>query len=230
MRALINYRGLTTDGVINHIVDFVTLLWQNHPFREGNTRTTAVFVIKYLRSIGFEVNNDLFAENSWYFRNALVRANYRNPLKNIEPDRSFLIKFFRNLMLGEQNDLKNRYMLIGYAGSIGIPTSTPTSTRTSTRTSTHTSTRTSSRDSLVILSENVKRLVLFVGNEERSVKEMMEVAGLKNRSNFLKYSLMPAITEGLIRMKYPDLPRHPRQRYLLTVKELAVYKEYGGRI
>ena len=226
MRALINYRGLTTDGVINHIVDFVTLLWQNHPFREGNTRTTAVFVIKYLRSIGFEVNNDLFAENSWYFRNALVRANYRNPLKNIEPDRSFLIKFFRNLMLGEQNDLKNRYMLIGYAGSIGIPTST----RTSTRTSIHTSTRTSSRDSLVILSENVKRLVLFVGNEERSVKEMMEAAGLKNRSNFLKYSLMPAITEGLIRMKYPDLPRHPRQRYLLTVKELAVYKEYGGRI
>mgnify|MGYP004542867049 CR=1 FL=1 len=218
MRALINYRGLTTDGVINHIVDFVTLLWQNHPFREGNTRTTAVFVIKYLRSIGFEVNNDLFAENSWYFRNALVRANYRNPLKNIEPDRSFLIKFFRNLMLGEQNDLKNRYMLIGYAGSIGIPTSTRTSTRTS------------SRDSLVILSENVKRLVLFVGNEERSVKEMMEAAGLKNRSNFLKYSLMPAITEGLIRMKYPDLPRHPRQRYLLTVKELAVYKEYGGRI
>lgn len=214
MRALINYRGLTTDGVINHIVDFVTLLWQNHPFREGNTRTTAVFVIKYLRSIGFEVNNDLFAENSWYFRNALVRANYRNPLKNIEPDRSFLIKFFRNLMLGEQNDLKNRYMLIGYAGSIGI----------------HTSTRTSSRDSLVILSENVKRLVLFVGNEGRSVKEMMEAAGLKNRSNFLKYSLMPAITEGLIRMKYPDLPRHPRQRYLLTVKGLAVYKEYGGRI
>lgn len=205
---------MTTDGVINHIVDFVTLLWQNHPFREGNTRTTAVFVIKYLRSIGFEVNNDLFAENSWYFRNALVRANYRNPLKNIEPDRSFLIKFFRNLMLGEQNDLKNRYMLIGYAGSIGI----------------HTSTRTSSRDSLVILSENVKRLVLFVGNEGRSVKEMMEAAGLKNRSNFLKYSLMPAITEGLIRMKYPDLPRHPRQRYLLTVKGLAVYKEYGGRI
>ena len=218
MRALINYRGLTTDGVINHIVDFVTLLWQNHPFREGNTRTTAVFVIKYLRSIGFEVNNDLFAENSWYFRNALVRANYRNPLKNIEPDRSFLIKFFRNLMLGEQNDLKNRYMLIGYARSIGIYTST------------HTSTRTSSRDSLVILSENVKRLVLFVGNEERSVKEMMEAAGLKNRSNFLKYSLMPAITEGLIRMKYPDLPRHPRQRYLLTVKGLAVYKGYGGRI
>ena len=89
-----NYKGLTTDEIIEHIVDFVTLLWQNHPFREGNTRTTAVFVIKYLQSIGFKVNNDLFANNSWYFRNALVRANYRNPLKGIEPNKSFLIKFF----------------------------------------------------------------------------------------------------------------------------------------
>lgn len=108
------YKGLTTDEIINHIVDFVTLLWQNHPFREGNTRTTAVFVIKYLRSIGFRANNDLFAENSWYFRNALVRANYRNPSKGVEPNKSFLVKFFRNLMLGEQHELKNRYMLIGY--------------------------------------------------------------------------------------------------------------------
>lgn len=93
-----SYRGLTTDEIISHIVDFVALLWQNHPFREGNTRTTAVFVIKYLRSIGFKVNNDLFADNSWYFRNALVRANYRNPSKGIEPDNTFLIKFFRNLV------------------------------------------------------------------------------------------------------------------------------------
>lgn len=88
-----NYKGLNTDEIIDHIVDFVTLLWQNHPFREGNTRTTAVFVIKYLRSIGFKVDNDLFADNSWYFRNALVRANYRNPSKGIEPNKSFLIKF-----------------------------------------------------------------------------------------------------------------------------------------
>ena len=73
-----NYSGLSYDQIIAHIVDFVSLLWQNHPFREGNTRTTAVFIIKYLRSCGFKVNNDLFADNSWYFRNALVRANYRN--------------------------------------------------------------------------------------------------------------------------------------------------------
>ena len=126
-----SYKGLSTDEIISHIVDFVTLLWQNHPFREGNTRTTAVFVIKYLRSIGFKVDNDLFADNSWYFRNALVRANYRNPSKGIEPDKTFLVKFFRNLMLGEQNVLKNRYMLIGYSdinnGSIDTHTSTHTS-------------------------------------------------------------------------------------------------------
>lgn len=208
-----NYNGLSTDGIIAHIVDFVTLLWQNHPFREGNTRTTAVFVIKYLRSIGFEVDNDLFANNSWYFRNALVRANYRNPSKGIEPDKSFLVMFFRNLMLGEQNELKNRYMLIGNSDA--------DSTHTSTRTSTHTS----MMDIAAGLSDNVKRLILSIGSEEKSVKEMMDVVGLKNRPNFLEYSLEPAIVEGLVRMKYPNSPRHPRQKYLLTVKGLAVYDE-----
>lgn len=208
-----NYNGLSTDGIIAHIVDFVTLFWQNHPFREGNTRTTAVFVIKYLRSIGFEVDNDLFANNSWYFRNALVRANYRNPSKGIEPDKSFLVMFFRNLMLGEQNELKNRYMLIGNSDA--------DNTHTSTRTSTHTS----MMDIAAGLSDNVKRLILSIGSEEKSVKEMMDVVGLKNRPNFLEYSLEPAIVEGLVRMKYPNSPRHPRQKYLLTVKGLAVYDE-----
>lgn len=106
------YKGLSTDEMVDHICHFVSLLWQNHPFREGNTRATAVFIIKYLRSCGFNVNNDLFADNSWYFRNALVRANYRNMAKGIDPDMSFLNKFFRNLLLGEHHELKNRYMLI----------------------------------------------------------------------------------------------------------------------
>lgn len=207
------YKGLTTDEIINHIVDFVTLLWQNHPFREGNTRTTAVFVIKYLRSIGFRANNDLFAENSWYFRNALVRANYRNPSKGVEPNKSFLVKFFRNLMLGEQHELKNRYMLIGYND-----TDNP-------HTSTHTSTRTSTNNLKASLTENVKRLILAIGTDEKSVKEMMEAVGLKNRPNFLEYSLTPAISDGFVTMKYPSSPRHPRQKYLLTVKGLAVYDE-----
>lgn len=210
------YKGLTTDEIINHIVDFVTLLWQNHPFREGNTRTTAVFIIKYLRSIGFRANNDLFAENSWYFRNALVRANYRNPSKGVEPNKSFLVKFFRNLMLGEQHELKNRYMLIGYNDT------------DNTHTSTHTSTRTSTNNLKASLTENVKRLILAIGTEEKSVKEMMEAIGLKNRPNFLEYSLTPAISDGFVTMKYPTSPRHPRQKYLLTVKGLAVYDKMSS--
>ena len=210
------YKGLTTDEIINHIVDFVTLLWQNHPFREGNTRTTAVFVIKYLRSIGFRANNDLFAENSWYFRNALVRANYRNPSKGVEPNKSFLVKFFRNLMLGEQHELKNRYMLIGYNDT------------DNTHTSTHTSTRTSTNNLKTSLTENVKRLILAIGTEEKSVKEIMEAVGLKNRPNFLEYSLTPAISDGFVTMKYPSSPRHPRQKYLLTVKGLAVYDKMSS--
>lgn len=218
------YKGLTTDEIINHIVDFVTLLWQNHPFREGNTRTTAVFVIKYLRSIGFRANNDLFAENSWYFRNALVRANYRNPSKGVEPNKSFLVKFFRNLMLGEQHELKNRYMLIGYNDT----DNTHTSTHTSTRTSTSTSTSTSTNNLKAGLTENVKRLILAIGTEEKSVKEMMEAVGLKNRPNFLEYSLTPAISDGFVTMKYPSSPRHPRQKYLLTVKGLAVYDKMSS--
>ena len=81
------------DDVVAHIAKFVSGIWQIHPFGEGNTRTTTVFTIKYLRSIGFDVNNDLFADKSWFFRNALVRANYRNVRKGVEPDMSFLILF-----------------------------------------------------------------------------------------------------------------------------------------
>ena len=88
-------------------------MWQIHPFGEGNTRTTAVFAIKYLRSLGFNVTNTLFADNSWYFRNALVRANYADIQKGVYEDKSFLEKFFRNLILGENNEMKNRYLLIG---------------------------------------------------------------------------------------------------------------------
>lgn len=208
-----NYSGLSYDQIIAHIVDFISLLWQNHPFREGNTRATAVFIIKYLRSCGFKVNNDLFANNSWYFRNALVRANYRNPSRNIEPDKSFLTLFFRNLILGEQNELKNRYMLIGYVGD--TPTSTPTSTEQVQV----------GGNQFITEKENIKRLIVVVGEQKMSVKEMMEATGLKDRKNFLEYTLNPAINEGWVRMLYPDSPRHPRQRYLLTAKGAMLYKE-----
>jgi fido (protein-threonine AMPylation protein) len=100
------YKGLTMDASIEHFATFIAGLWQIHPFAEGNTRTTAVFAIKYLRTIGVKVENDMFKEHSWYFRNALVRANYRNIAKGIDPDISYLVLFFRNLLLGETNDLK----------------------------------------------------------------------------------------------------------------------------
>lgn len=109
-----SYKDLSTDRVINHIATFISRLWQIHVFSEGNTRTTAVFFIKYLRTLGFDVTNDIFAQNAWYFRNALVRANYNNIQKGIHETTEFLELFLRNLLLGENNELKNRNLHIGY--------------------------------------------------------------------------------------------------------------------
>ena len=109
-----NYKGLSIDETIRHITLFISRLWQIHAFGEGNTRTTAVFTIKYLRSLGFKADNDIFAENSWYFRNALVRANYTNLKKGIQENPIYLERFFRNLLLNEHNELKNRYTHIDY--------------------------------------------------------------------------------------------------------------------
>lgn len=107
-----SYADLTMSEIIVHLARFVSRLWQIHIFCEGNTRTTAVFFIKYLRSMGFNVTNDVFAKNAWYFRNSLVRANYMNVKKGINEDFSFLELFLRNLLMGEKNELKNRYMHI----------------------------------------------------------------------------------------------------------------------
>ncbi len=106
------YKGLDHTEIISHLAGFIAGLWQIHPFCEGNTRTTAVFTIKYLRSLGFDVENDMFKAHSWYFRNALVRANYHNLVKGIESTPEYLILFFRNLLLGENNELKNRYLYV----------------------------------------------------------------------------------------------------------------------
>lgn len=107
-----SYKGLTDDEKIEHIAKFISGIWQIHAFREGNTRTTAIFAIQYLRSLGYEVNNEMFAKHSWYFRNALVRANYRNIQKGIDYSPIYLVRFFRNLLLGESWVLKNRYLHI----------------------------------------------------------------------------------------------------------------------
>lgn len=106
------YKGLSDDEKIEHIAKFISGIWQIHAFREGNTRTTAIFTIQYLRSLGYEVNNEMFAKHSWYFRNALVRANYRNIQKGIDYSPIYLVRFFRNLLLKDSWVLKNRYLHI----------------------------------------------------------------------------------------------------------------------
>ena len=108
-----SYRGLSMDEIIHHLAVFISRLWQIHIFGEGNTRTTAVFFIKYLRTLGFSATNDIFAENAWYFRNALVRANYTNLQKGIHETTEYLETFLRNLLLNEKNELHNRDLHIG---------------------------------------------------------------------------------------------------------------------
>ena len=213
-----SYTALSKDQMVEHLAKFIAGLWQIHPFGEGNTRTTAIFTIKYLRSQGFSVNNDLFERYSWYFRNALVRANYRNLQKGISYEPIFLVRFFRNLLLGENNTLKNRYMMIDAPEDWKMPESEllphkyPTSTP-------------QVQDKLNTENPNIIRLVQVIGEQKLSVKEIMEGIGLKDRKNVLNLYLNPAITDGYIRLLYPQSPRHPRQKYLLTVKGLALFNE-----
>lgn len=214
-----DYRGLSMSEVVEHIAKFISGIWQSHPFREGNTRTTALFAIKYLKSIGFECNNDMFEQHSWYFRNALVRANYKNVAKGINQDYSFLIKFFRNLLMGENNELKNRYMLVNPPEEWTDRTSTP---QVQDKNGTSIG---QVQDKLNTENPNIIGLIQVVGEQELSVKEMMSGINLKGRDNFLNLYLTPAMAEGYIRQLYPQSPRHPRQKYLLTIKGLALFNK-----
>ena len=109
-----SYKDLSFDEAIKHLCRFTSNIWQVHPFCEGNTRTTAVFIIKYLRTFGFNINDEVFAKHSWYFRNSLARANYKKFDKNIFEDISFLEKFFYNLLANTNYELKNRYTHVDY--------------------------------------------------------------------------------------------------------------------
>lgn len=109
-----DYSSMNIDEAIRHLTRFCANLWQIHAFCEGNTRTTAVFMIKYLRTLGFKVVNDVFAENSWYFRNALVRANYSDLTQGVTETTIYLESFFRSMLLGEEHDLRNRVMHVDW--------------------------------------------------------------------------------------------------------------------
>ena len=107
-----NYKDMSIVEVVKNITDFSSNIWQVHPFREGNTRTTAVFIEKYLTSLGYNVDNSLFKNKSVYFRNALVRSNYFNNDLNIKEDKSYLIKFYENLLLGKNNNLRSEDLIV----------------------------------------------------------------------------------------------------------------------
>ena len=109
-----SYEGLSVNASVKHLAKFASDIWQIHPFCEGNTRATAVFMIKYMKTFGFKVNNDAFEKNSWYFRNALVRANYNDLQNGVHATTKFLEMFFSNLILDTNYELKNRYLHIDY--------------------------------------------------------------------------------------------------------------------
>ena len=220
-----SYNGLSDDEIVKHITNFVSDLWQIHAFGEGNTRTTAVFTILYLRSIGFEVSNDLFANHSWYFRNALVRANYKNAKLGIDNSPIYLERFFRNLLFGEKWDLRNRYLHINPTDewknqpNLSDPTTTrqvpdkyPTSSQ-------------QVDNKFETNNLNIIQLVKIIGGEELSVKEMLSRLNLRDREHFMNNYLKPSINEKYVTLMFPDSPHHPRQKYLLTVKGQALYNE-----
>ena len=212
-----SYKGLTDDEKIEHIAKFISGIWQIHAFREGNTRTTAIFTIQYLRSLGYEVNNEMFAKHSWYFRNALVRANYRNINKDIEYSPIYLVRFFRNLLLKDSWVLKNRYLHIRPTDDwkeqprIGTP-QVPRKLSSSTPQVPHK------------FSQHVETLVKCMGDTYMSSAEIMKSLGLKDRKSFSELYLNVALSENAIERKYPDTPKHPRQQYRLT-PQAKVWKE-----
>lgn len=216
-----SYKGLTDDEKIEHIAKFISGIWQIHAFREGNTRTTAIFTIQYLRSLGYEVNNEMFAKHSWYFRNALVRANYRNIQKGIDYSPIYLVRFFRNLLLKDGWVLKNRYLHIQPTDDwkvqprIGTP-QVPRKLSSSTPQVPHK------------FSQHVETLILSFNDEYMTSAEIMGAIGLKDRKSFSELYLNAALSEKAIERKYPNTPRHPRQQYRMT-EQAKTWKEWNEK-
>ena len=213
-----NYGGLTNAEIVSHLSSFVANLWQIHAFPEGNTRATAVFLIQYLRSLGFKVNNDIFAKNSWYFRNALVRYIYKNN-QGVMPEPKFLEYFFYNLLFGEEYELKNRYMLIkpeeGWTN--GLPSKNPPSTP-------QVPPKFQEED------PRIRSLVRTMGKAEWRLSDLMSSMGMKDRKNFKEGYIDRAVEDGFVKLLYPNSPTHPRQRYLLTVKGLTLHNSLSPHL
>lgn len=216
-----DYRGLAPQETVAHLVRFIGDVWQIHAFGEGNTRTTSTFAIKYLRHLGFDVANDVFADNAWYFRNALVRANYVNLPRGIHPTPVYLERFFANLLLGEKHDLKSRHLHVSEPSpeselvplkreQAGEQAGGQMGERAEVL----------ARDAAIqrLRAKPTKQVVRLVSrlNGEMTVLEMMAALGLGGRRNFLERYLAPAIDAGFVEMTQAGSPHSPTQRYRLT--------------
>ena len=218
-----SYANVSMDEVIRHFSRFIAGVWQIHPFGEGNTRTVSVFAMKYLRTLGFDVNNEVFADNAYYLRNALVRANYTNIPKGIEETVEFLERFFRNALLGEKNKLQSRYLLVGGWQKESTPTS-----KGNTPTSNVDAPTSNATDRVIALSRTVQRLVEVLDGE-MSRTAIMKAIGIKDRVTFTDYYLAPALKLGLVEMTQPNSPRSPTQKYRLTERGKDFTRSCGER-
>lgn len=217
-----SYRGLTADETIEHITKFVAGIWQIHPFAEGNTRTTAVFTIQYLRSLGWNVTNEMFAKYSWYFRNALVRANYHNARKGVEYTPIYLERFFRNLLLEEEWVLKSRYLHVAppepWREQPNLKV-TPQDKKVVTPQDKHnniTNLANITPQDEILLTPQVVRLLNKLDGREMSKQEIMKELRLTDTKNIKEMYLQPALRMGLIEMTIPDKPQSKNQKYRMT--------------
>lgn len=233
-----SYDSLSTDSLISHLASFIAEIWQICPFGEGNSRFTAVLTILYLKYLGIDFKFDTFENDSWYFHNALVRANYRDAVKNIDYEPVYLERFFRNLLLGEQWDLRNRYLHVRPAAEWSVQPKVNSSERTGQVQVKHNTRKVKEEDKKptreieenYLENPNILFLAVAIGEKFLSVREIMEALGLKGRDNFLKLYLTPALDNKLVTPLYPKSPKHPRQKYLLTQKGLEFLKATGDEM
>lgn len=202
------YDTLSGEEKISRLADFVSGLWQIHIFKEGNTRTTAVFLIKYLRSLGYDVKNPAFAENARYFRNSLVRANYSNHIKGVYKTTEFLELFLRNLVYGENNTLSNRTMYISGA----LPG--------------HRGGHKSAQQAVSQMTPPEK--IIYYCSVPRSKAEIMKFCGYDNSKYFTERYLQPLIFSGKIKMTIPGKPNNRNQKYYTEKKDEADESNSNG--
>ena len=186
-----SYASRSSIDIAHHVARFVSGIWQIHPFGEGNTRTTAVFAIKYLRSLGYKVDDEPFKSHSWYFRNALVRVNYEDVTQGVVPTSVYVERFFENLLCGARHELKNRYLHLDWPQEKVSQEVNSTSQVT----------------------DRVRALLDVLGDRELSAMELMNSLGLSHRHTFRQNYLNPALEAGLIERTIPNKPTSRLQKY-----------------